>query len=188
MNAKLVIRFASFILVMLLFYFQLVKRNNKLLLINEKDHQIEMANSPYVKVLSQLPVYRDTIYRIYIANIEGNNEIIFLKKDSISEVQKRSKFFFHVYPQNEAILIKSKTKMLTYDFKNNAKEFTYNKEKYYVSSAVLPSFHIKKINVGQYAFNGNSKINWRVNKIITSQKVLEKMQMNDIKMIDLFHK
>lgn len=178
MNNKLIVRLIGAIVIIVLLFFQFKKRANDLRIINEKKNLIEKENFSYVKLLDQLPIYRDSVYKIYIANIEGDCKIIFLKKDSISEVQKKSKFFLHIYPQKDSLLIDSKSKLLAFDFYNNVSEFNYNQEKYFISSTTLPNFLIEKINTGQYGYEGDFAISWEIKDLLYLKSIKENLKFN----------
>lgn len=140
------------------------------------------ANSPYVKLLEQLPIYRDSSYYIYLANINSEPKIIFLKKDSISEKQRKSKFFLHIYPNDKTLLGENKFGNLAYEFNNNVKSFSFKENVYFVSSANLPNIKINKINAGQYGFKGNGNINWSINSLIEALSIKRTLEVNKEKM------
>lgn len=165
-------------LLSVIIFFQIQKKNEY---IKEKKEMVEAkekANSKYVKLIDQIPVYEDSIYKIYISRFGEDTKIVFLKKDSISEVQRKSKFFLHIYPQDPSLFINSNSKMLPFDFNNNASTFTFKKMKYFVSSANLPDFAIDKINTGQYGYEGNNKINWEITSLLTAKSIAETLKIN----------
>ncbi|MDT0554156.1 hypothetical protein [Urechidicola vernalis] len=154
----------------------------------EKESLIKKeANSEYVYLLDKQPVYRDSIYNIYISEINSDTEIIFIKSDTLSEKQRKSKFFVHVYPADKNELDEGMN-FIGLDFKNNSQQFIYNGRKYFVSSTTLPYINIDKINVGQYAFNGDSSINWRIKELLKRESVLKILDVNkeNIFMFDKF--
>ena len=143
---KILIAFSVIIL-----FFQIRKRNAQLVLIENHRDAIAKANSPYVKLLNQFPVYRDSIFSIYISKIEDKNKIIFVAKDSLTEVQKESDFFVHIYPKNKNLL---KITLITWHLilKNNTSSFVFWENKYFYAETNLPNFTIEKINLGQYNY------------------------------------
>lgn len=173
-------------LLSVIIFFQIQKRNKY---IKEKREMIEakeMANSKYVKLLDYIPVYQDSIYKIYISRFGEDTKIVYLKKDSISEVQRKSKFFLHIYPQAPSVFKNSNSKMLPFNFNNNTSTFTFKKMKYFVSSANLPDFAIDKINTGQYGYEGNNKINWEITSLLTAKSIKETLKINKEKGIKTF--
>ncbi|MGY3795212.1 hypothetical protein [uncultured Aquimarina sp.] len=174
MKIKLSICF-SLILMISIFLFNGCKEIDK-----EEKREKEVVKpklSPYVKLLEKTPIYNDSIYSIYITSINNKDKIYYVKKGELSEVQKNSKFFLHVYPVDKSLL-KEKTSNLAFDFKNNAVKFMFNNEVYYVSQTDVPDLYIDKINTGQYGYNGDPAINWRIKSILRSKKILPIIKQN----------
>lgn len=165
-------------LLSVIIFFQIQKRNKY---IKEKREMIEakeMANSKYVKLIDYIPVYQDSTYKIYISRFGEDTKIVYLKKDSISEVQRKSKFFLHIYPKDKGLLGENEFGNLSYDFKNNVRSFNFDNTNYFISETNLPKIKINKINTGQYAFNGNSEINWSISSIIEAETVRKNLEFN----------
>lgn len=165
-------------LLSVIIFFQIQKRNKY---INENREMVEakeMANSKYVKLLDQLPVYHDSIYKIYISNFKEKSEIVFLRKDSLTKIQEKSKFFLHLYPKDTRFLSDTKSKLLAFDFDNNVSIFVFDETKYFVSSSPLPDFVIDKINTGQYGYEGNNEINWCIDKILIKESIKSVLSHN----------
>ena len=165
-------------LLMTIIFFQIQKKNEYIKEKKEEKEAIEQANSEFVKLLGQRPIYRDSIYKIYIARFGEHNTIVFLRKDSISEVQKESRFFLHLYPRDKTLLGESESKSPSFDFKNNVSSFTFKQSKYFVSSTNLPDIMIGKINVGQYGFRGDSKITWQISSLLNAGSIEEILKIN----------
>lgn len=125
--------------------------------------------SPYSELLTKTPVYKDSVYSIYLTTIEGKDKILYLRDGSPSSIRQESKFFLHVYPTDKSLLGENKTGNLNYDFKNNATQFSHEGNNFYVSETNLPELDIDKINTGQYGYKGDGSINWRINKILTTE-------------------
>ncbi|WP_276389064.1 acyltransferase family protein [Eudoraea chungangensis] len=128
------------------------------------------TNSPYVKLLNQLPVYRDSVYKIYIAEINSKNKIIFMRDGLLSDQQKNSKFFIHIYPK-DTTLLPGQIKHFALDFHNKVTELSYKGETYFISDQELPSYIIYKLNAGQYGYNGDNSINWQIEDLIMGKKI-----------------
>ncbi len=165
-------------LLMTIIFFQVQKKNQYIKDIEENTRAKELANSEFVKLLDQRPIYTDSIYKIYIAKFGEYNKIVFLRKDSISEVQKESRFFLHLYPRDKTLLGESKSKSPSFDFKNNVSSFTFKQSKYFVSSTNLPDILIDKINVGQYGFRGDGKITWQISSLLNAKSIEEILKIN----------
>ncbi len=164
--------------IVVLLIFQLNKRNTQ---IKDREVQVqllEQTNSPYAKLLNQLPIYRDSVYNIYIANIQGSNKIVFIKKDSLSDVQRRSKFFIHIYPRDHGILA-AQADHVAFNFKNNIKVFRYKGVQYFVSDTELPPYIIEKLNAGQYGYKGNNDINWKISGLLLGEKIGKILKENN---------
>ena len=159
-----------------IFFLQIEKRNHNLNELRQIEAYKEKANSKYVKLLDQFPVYRDSIYSIYIANFDRKHKIVYLQKDSISNVQKGSKFFLHIYPHDQTLLLK--TSFLPFDFKGYFEKFTFNETDYFLASTDLPKFDINKINTGQYGFEGDNNINWKIDGLLTAEKIDKTLKEN----------
>ena len=157
-------------------FLQIEKRNNNLNELRQIEAYKEKANSKYVKLLDQFPVFRDSTYSIYIANFNRKHKIVYLQKDSISNVQKGSKFFLHIYPHDQTLLLK--TSFLPFDFKGYFEKFTFNETDYFLASTDLPKFDINKINTGQYGFEGDNNINWKIDGLLTAEKIDKTLKEN----------
>jgi len=139
----------------------------------------EVVVSPYAQLLEKTPVYKDSIYAIYLTTMSGVDKIIYLKEGELTSVQEESKFFLHIYPTDKELLGETKTSSLIYDFKNNASEFSHLGTGYHVSETDLPEIDIDKINTGQYGYQGDSSINWRISKILTTEAMRPIIQGNN---------
>jgi len=175
-NRKLLLTIIFLITVIVIIVLQIEKRNNSLVERSRIEIYKKKANSKYVKLLEQFPIYRDSVYAIYIANFNGNHEIVYLLKDSVSKVQRGSKFFLHIYPKDQTLLFESN--FLPFDFKSNFEEFIFNEKKYFLASTNLPKIEINKINTGQYGFVGDNNINWEINGLFTAEKIEKILKMN----------
>lgn len=160
------------------------KRNKQQSSQESFEKKIGVSNSDYAKLITQRSIYRDSIYLIYVANIDGEQELIFIKKDSLTVVQRESKFFVHLYPKDSS-LIKESIDHIALDFKNNPREFHVDGRKYYVSSRKLPDIEIKKLNLGQYGFRGDNAINWRINRLLVGSEIARTLRENNEDM-DIF--
>tara|TARA_B110000114_G_scaffold173855_1_gene201822 strand:- start:2580 stop:3146 length:567 start_codon:yes stop_codon:yes gene_type:complete len=179
------IKLIFFIGVFLIFFFQIEKKRasfKKDIYLNNKSQEI----TDYKKLLELFPVYKDSIYYIYIAKINNHPKIIYLKKSTINEVQKESKFFVHIYPKDRSVLNRNQN-FLSFDFKNNVKEYDLKGRKVFISELDLPQIAIKKINTGQYGFRGrSSEISWRIEKTLTFQEIKKNLNANKEKEIYSF--
>ncbi|WP_438426166.1 hypothetical protein [Aquimarina macrocephali] len=163
---------------MAIIFFQVQKKNQYKKDIEENTRAKELANSEFVKLLDQRPIYGDSIYKIYIAKFGEHTKIVFLRKGSISEIQKESRFFLHLYPRDKTLLGESESKSPSFDFKNNVSSFTFKQSKYFVSSTNLPDIMIDKINVGQYGYRGDSKITWQISSLLSAESIEEILKIN----------
>ncbi|MBC8766915.1 hypothetical protein H4O18_02815 [Arenibacter sp. BSSL-BM3] len=177
LSTKQLIRITLPILLVLLLVFQIRKRNSQIEHRNNEQQAILNSNSAYAKLLNQRSIYRDSIYRIYIASINDSKEIIFLKKDSLNSMQRESKFFVHLYPKNVKDLVGS-VNHNTIDFKSNFTSFTINGQLYNVAHTKLPDYEIEKLNLGQYSFRGNNDVNYKITHLIDSRKVADILKEN----------
>jgi len=167
--------------VLTIVFFQLRKRTTQTYVKKEKELAKIEANSSYVELFSHIPVYQDSVFRIYIANLTGDDEIIYLRKDILTEQQEKSKFFLHVYPVNKELLSDNKLGNLSYDFKSNFESFKYLGEDYFVAHRDLPEIAINKINTGQYGFKGDGKISWKTKDLLTQEDIIRTLQANKVK-------
>ena len=126
---------------------------------------------PFKKLLGLKPVYKDSVYSIFITTISKHDKILFLATGKISDVQKESKFFMHVYPKDKSLLGENKSGNLNYDFKSNFKLFNHLGKDYYIAETSLPQIDIDKINFGQYGFRGNKSITWSVKPVLKSKSM-----------------
>ncbi len=153
-----------------LIVFQLKKRNTRLAIIECELHALKKANSEYAKLILQRSIYSDSIYKIYIANINQRNELVFIKKGSLSAMQNESKFFVHIYPLDTLDLV-GKANHNPLNFRSNFTSFFYKEEEYHVARTILPNYRIEKLNLGQYAFRGDNTINYKTKNLIYSEHI-----------------
>jgi hypothetical protein len=165
--------------VLVIIFFQIKKK------INTTEIKKESI-SEYDILLDHQPVYKDSVYYIYISKIHEIPKIIYLKKTSINDVQRESKFFVHVYPK-DSTLLKENQNLLAFDFKNNVKEYTLRGKKVFISELVLPDIGMKVINTGQYGFRGNNDINWRISTLLTAKMIRKNLLINDEEGIYFFN-
>ncbi|MEL7271429.1 MAG: acyltransferase [Bacteroidota bacterium] len=145
------------------------------------EKQLGMAQTPYSRILTHRSVYRDSVYRVYIANIKNVNMLIFLATDSLTQMQKESNFFVHLYPKNKELLEKDNTH-LNLNFENLPQQFEVGNKKYFYSSRTLPDLEVEKLNLGQYGFQGNNGINWKTNKLLLAEDIARILKDNDEEM------
>lgn len=171
------------VLVMLL---QLNKRNTQKILAQKREIALKLTNNHLSKVLFQLPIYRDSVYKVFIIKFKSQNKIIFLKKGEISEKQKGSSFFVHIYPKDKKKL-KNGLNHIPNNFKNNVTSFLYKNEEYFISETNLPEIKISKLNLGQFGFRGGNGINWKIPKLLTQKKIGKILKDNkeDVQLFEL---
>lgn len=165
------------ILLLVILVLQINKRNTQLNLLKQKEQAILNANSNYAKLLSQRSIYRDSIYKIFVANIEGKKEIVFLKKGTLTDLQKESKFFVHLYPKNQKDLL-GKANHNPINFESNFTSFDYEGQLYHVAHTELPDYVIEKLNLGQYSFRGDNSINYKIQKLIIGTEIARVLKEN----------
>ncbi|WP_157483712.1 hypothetical protein [Maribacter hydrothermalis] len=165
------------IILVLLLFFQIRKRNEQIEQRNNKQEAINSSNSVYAKLLNQRSIYRDSVYSIYIAVINDSAELIFLKRDTLNNIQRQSKFFVHLYPKDKKDLL-GKTNLNAIDFKSNFSSFTINGRLFNVAHTKLPDYDIEKLNLGQYGFNGNNDVNYKISHLIDGEKVATILKEN----------
>lgn len=168
-SKKRVILFSVLIIVIFQIYKKLPGENKF------NSHKAKITE--YDKLLYYYPVYKDSIYYIYITKITGVPKIIYLNKDSISDMQRNSKFFLHLYPKDSSLL-KDNQSFLAFDFKNNVSKYNLKGRQVYISEQQLPKFKIKKINTGQYGYDGDPKINWRIQELINAEDIDKNLKGN----------
>ena len=151
-------------------FFQLKKRNTRTASIDSEKHAVKKANSEYAKLILQRSIYYDSIYKIYIANINERKELVFIKKGRLSAMQNESKFFVHIYPLDTLDLV-GKANHNPLNFKSNFTSFFYKEEEYHVARTILPDYKIEKLNLGQYAFRGDNTINYKTENLIYSEHI-----------------
>jgi len=173
MRKAIAICFLSVILVL-----QAKKRNRQITQRETFKQALEAAKTPYSKLLAQRSVYRDSVYQVYIAKINGQQQLIFMCKGELRPVQKESKFFVHLYPKDKNEL-KGKANHNSYNFENRPKQFMVGNEIYFYSTMQLPDFEIEKMNLGQYGFQGNNEINWRIKALLIGTDIAEILDQND---------
>lgn len=142
-----------------------------------KEEAIKNSNSAYAKLLNQRSIYRDSVYSVYIAEIKDNTELIFIKRDTLSSLQRESKFFVHVYPKNTKKLV-GNANHNAIDFSSNFSSFTINGQLYNVAHTKLPDYEIEKLNLGQYGFKGNNEVNYKIAHLIDGKKVATILKEN----------
>jgi len=156
---------------------QIIKRRNLIKANTIVETEKLNSNSPYVHLLEILPVYRDSLYTIYVSKINEKNKIIYLANHSLSSRMRESKFFLHIYPQDKNLLDSTLTN-IAFDFNSNFTSFQYFKKKYFVAETNLPNFKINKINTGQYGYQGDNAINWQVENIINLKRIQDVLNHN----------
>jgi len=129
------------------------------------DRLKKLENKSYLKFIDQRPIYKDSMYEIYIDQNEGVKKIIYLKKEIVSDKEIDSKFFLHVYPEDRTIL-KNGDNFLGFDFKNNVKVIEKDNQKYFISETILPNINMKLINTGLYGYKGNGQIYWQIKELL----------------------
>lgn len=162
---------------MFLFVFQIKKRNSQIEFRNQEQQVIINSSSEYAKLLKQRSIYRDSIYRIYITNINDSKELVFLKKDSLTNRERESKFFVHLYPKDAKDLLGS-TNHNPINFESNFISFNFNEQVYHVAHTKLPTYEIEKLNLGQYSFRGDNSINYKIKKLILGTNVAKILKEN----------
>ena len=182
-NKKCIQNISLLLIALVIMFFQ-IKKTYKFSK-NENPNETAYVISDYDVLLDYFPVYKDSIYNIYIATISNIPKIIFLKKKKINSRQKESKFFVHIYPKNDSLLTANQS-FIGFDFKNNTKEYNLRGKKVYISELALPKINIKKINTGQYGFRGDLEISWIVEKILTSEEIRKNLYANNEKGIYFF--
>lgn len=185
-SKKQLIRIVLPVILVLLFFFQIKKRNSQIAIFEKRETALKLTNSPFSKVLFQLPIYRDSVYRIYITKINKINKLVFLAKGNVTEKQRESSFFVHIYPKNKKKLTEG-INHIPYNFKNNVTSFLYNNEMYFVSQTNLPDLKISKLNLGQFGFRGDNNISWHVSDLLTEEKIGKILKENKegIKLFEL---
>lgn len=166
------------LILILILIFQIKKRHNDLSEIIQKELLLKQANSEYVKLVNQIPVYRDTTFNIYISNISEELKIVFFKKHTITPTQKESNFFIHIYPKDKTLVEGLNRNFLALDFKADFNQFNYNNDVYYFTSRNLPDFEIEKINIGQYGFQGDNSISWQIKSLLEASYLSEIVNYN----------
>lgn len=155
----------AFIAIGMLCFFQVQKRNAQRNLIQERQLALKAANHPLSKVVFQLPIYRDTVYRVYLVKETSKNKLVFLKKGCITDKQRESSFFVHIYPKDKKKLDEG-INHIPNNFKNNVTSFVFNSENYYVSETDMPDLKISKLNLGQFGFRGDNSVSWQTSSLL----------------------
>ena len=158
------------ILLVLLGIFQIQKRNTQKEALAQRELALKAANNPFSKVLFQLPIYRDSVYKVYLVKMGSASKIVFLKKGAVSQKQEESSFFVHIYPKDESNLEKGMSHIPN-NFKNNVTSFFYNSKAYFFSETTLPEIKISKLNLGQFGFRGDNSLSWKTTELITDKKM-----------------
>lgn len=157
--------------------FQLIKRNEQITVRQERELALKSTNNPLNKVLFQLPIYRDSIYSVYIIKDQDSSKIVFLKKRTITVKQKESNFFVHIYPKDKNAL-KNSLNHIPNNFKNNVTKFIFKNEKYFVSQTNLPNIRISKLNLGQFGFRGDNNVSWKIPDLLIDKKIAGILKQN----------
>lgn len=106
------------LVLIIIIIFQINKKNKAIA--NDK---VKVDNiSDYDELIDLVPIYKDETYYVYIAKILNIPKILYLRRNNISQIQKESKFFVHLYPK-DTTLLKDNQNFLAFDFKNNGKSF-----------------------------------------------------------------
>jgi len=174
---KKMFKYSAFIFGFGLIVLQSNKLNQQLDSKRAFEQLLKNSPNPYIKLLRHRSIYADSIYKVYIANIKDEKQLIFVAKDSLSEIQRESKFFVHVYPI-DSTLLKKGVDHLAYDFKNNVREFDISGKKYFVSSQALPNLKIKKLNLGQYGYSKDNSITWRIDHLLIGTEIARTLREN----------
>ncbi|MGO4919926.1 hypothetical protein [Maribacter spongiicola] len=169
-SKKQLIRIILSIILVLLFVFQIKKRNKQIKERNNLQQEIQNSSSPYAKLLNQRSIYRDSTYSVYVALINTNKELVILKRDSLNNMQRKSKFFVHLYPK-DIKNIESSANHNAIDFNSNFSSFVINDHLYNVAHTILPDYEIEKLNLGQYGYKGNNNVNYKISQLIDGRKV-----------------
>ncbi len=182
-NLKIIV---LLILLVVLAIFQIQKRNAQKEGAAQREAALKATNTPFKKVLFQLPIYRDSIYKVYLVNILSDNKIVFLRKGEISEKQRESSFFVHIYPKDKNKLEKGSSHIPN-NFKNNVTSFFYNNEEYFISETTLPEIKISKLNLGQFGFRGNNAVSWKISELLIEKDIGKVLKENreDMEIIEL---
>jgi len=157
--------------------FQVNKRNEQITVRQERELALKATNNPLSKVLNQLPIFRDSIYSVYIIKDKDSNKIVFLKKGTITLKQKESNFFVHIYPKDKNAL-KMSINHIPNNFKNNVTKFIFRNEKYFVSQTNLPNIRISKLNLGQFGFRGDNNVSWKIPHLLIDKKIANILKQN----------
>lgn len=165
LSKKQLIRVILPIFLVVLLVLQIQKRNEQRTERQKRELALKATNNELSKVLFQLPIYRDTVYSVFLVHIRSNNKIVFLRKGNLSERQRESSFFVHIYPKDKNILEKG-TSHIPNNFKNNVTSFFYNGEQYFVSETSLPQIKISKLNLGQFGFRGDNSVSWKTSELL----------------------
>lgn len=156
------------LLIAALCFFQVQKRNIQKKILEEKHQALKATNHPLSKVLFQLPIYRDTVYKVYLVNTNAQNKLVFLRKGNLTNKQRESSFFVHIYPKNKKRLDNG-INHIPNNFKNNVTSFVFNNENYFVSETSLPNIKISKLNLGQFGFRGDNSVSWKTSSLIEDE-------------------
>ncbi len=128
----------------------------------EKVDKLEELPDKYVKLLKMKPL-GSKIFDIYRIETSGAYELIYVKKQSVSDTLTNSIFFIHVYPSNDSYL-PEKQKQFGYtgfDFESNLKSYIFKDTLYYVAQSYpIPIVPMNRINTGQYGYKGNYSRIW----------------------------
>jgi hypothetical protein len=168
LSKKQLIRIILPILLVGLLVLQIQKRNEQRAEKQKRELALKATNNELSKVLFQLPIYRDTVYSVFLAHIRCSNKIIFLRKGNLSDKQKESRFFVHIYPKDKSILEKGASHIPN-NFKNNVTSFFYEGEQYFVSDTSLPQIKISKLNLGQFGFRSDNSVSWKTNELLNDR-------------------
>ena len=176
-TSKLYFKPLLIIILTVILTLQLNKRN--MLLKAKEKQEIMMLNTgtEYSKILAQRSIYRDSTYKIFIAKIDGKKELIFLKKGALTDMQRQSKFFVHLYPMYKKDLL-GKANHNPINFEANFTSFEYDSDLYYVAHTQLPNYVIEKLNLGQYSYRGDNSINYKIEKLVLGTEIAKILREN----------
>lgn len=99
------------LVLIIIIIFQINKKNKAIA--NDK---VKVDNiSDYDELIDLVPIYKDETYYVYIAKILNIPKILYLSRNNISQIQKESKFFVHLYPK-DTTLLKDNQNFLAFDY------------------------------------------------------------------------
>jgi exopolysaccharide production protein ExoZ len=158
----------------------ILQSNKKNIQLETKEkQQVMMLNTgtEYSKLLAQRSVFSDSVYKIFIAKIDGKKEILFLKRGALTDIQRHSKFFVHLYPKYKKDLL-GKANHNPINFDANFASFDYDGHVYHVAHTELPDYVIEKLNLGQYSYRGDNSINYKIQNLILGIEIARVLREN----------